>query len=176
MRLKWFAFMLICMSLVACVNNELEDIELRALLEGNYEITTIQRDSVFTQAIAAIDTNTLQERLNLSGVPLGAIDNIRPNTVTLTLNAPSDSTFSFFRDMTLSLENDTDSIAFAEIGEFTTLTNSNISPRLLGNNVAPLLFADTFWVEMSYTIVADTTLDSLNIDFNIEWLVEGSFE
>ncbi|MGB0522940.1 MAG: hypothetical protein ACPGJS_08260 [Flammeovirgaceae bacterium] len=159
----------------ACSNKELRQIELKAELTGYFVVDPQPDSAVAAQDTAILLTNTYQNKLDLSGVSNGEIDQISPNLALVGLNKPADSTFSFFENLTLSLENGTDSIAIAEIGEFTTLSSDVVSLRLLNGNVKPILEAnEAFWLEMNYTInPADTFPEGIDMDVFIEWLVAG---
>ena len=169
----FFPLLLILVSLQACLNKDLKKLELRSELTGYFTITAAELIENDTLAKATLLTNTFQQKLDLAGVSSNSINTTISDLALLGLNIPSDSTFEFFNSMTISLENDTDSIAVAELGEFTDVSSDIISLRVLDGNVTPILLSDDFWVEINYTIEADTLPDGIDFDFYIEWLMTG---
>lgn len=169
------SLLVLLLLLQSCFNQDLQKIELTSSLTGTFVIQDTLFDTLTTQAYADVLTETFQEKLDLAHIASERINTTRATTAILTLSEPSDSSFSMFNSLTLSLENDQDSIAFAEIGAFTDTSQNPITLRVLGNNVKPLLIADTFWVEMTYSIDADTLPNGLKLDLDVEWLMTGEF-
>lgn len=159
----------------ACVNNDLTKITLLSTTIGGVIVNDPKVDSTFSQENAIAVETTFQEKLDLANVNVNNINTIIPNTVVVQLNNPSDSTFSIFRDLTLSLKNATDSVAFGEIGEFTETGSNFITLRAISQDVKSMLIANDFSVEMAYTIVTDSLPTGLEVVIGVEWLIEGEF-
>ena len=173
MRIYLLLFVGIGLCFQSCVNHDLDKIELRAGIASHFTIAGPITDSSFAQEVAVIDIDNFQYKIDLANLNTNEIDKVTADAVVLQLNTPSDSTFAFFKSMTLSLKNNTDSIAFAEIGDFTVLTGKQATLRTLDNDVKAMLIDNNYWMEMAYTTQIDTLPDGIDIDLIVEWLIEG---
>lgn len=172
--------LLLCGLLVqACINQDFSTIELRADFTGNFEVIEQPTSFVDTTAQGTIIINNFQEKLDLAHISFDAIDKISASSATVVLNSPSDTifdSFEFFRNFSLALQNDTDSIAFAEIGSFTDTTSATVTLRTIDSNVKNILASDDYWLEMNFSLDTDTLLtDTIDIDLTVEWLMTGEY-
>lgn len=173
--MRYLVSLLLLFGLQACLNKDLRQLELRSELTGHFTITPAELMENDSLATATLLTNTFQQKLDLAGIASNQLDASVANIALLGLNIPADSTFAFFDSLVISIENETDSVAVAELGEFTDASSNTVSLRLLNNDAKNLLISNDFWVEMNYAITAEELPAGIDIDFYIEWLMTSEF-
>ena len=163
-------------SISSCVNQELNDIRLQTYTTANFSTNsspTISDDSVLTATNITYD---LEQRLLLANINESQIQSIRAENVTLTLNEPADSTFAILDSAYLFLIDGLDSLQIAVTSPFITNTSRSLELRPLGSDARSYLFNPAnVEINLFYQLNTDS-VQELDIDLEIDWVVEGEVE